>query len=236
MHTIVFLRHGQSVYNAKDIFTGWIDAGLSPRGVKEANLAGKILKENGFIFDLIFNSVLKRAYQTSEIVVKKMGLKNIEVVNAWQLNERHYGALQGQNKKEVLAKYGSKNFFIWRRSFATPPPALAKSAKGYQVNAPLTESLADVLKRALPYWQEKIVPAIKLGKHVLVSTHGSTIRALVKYLDNISDNDIANVNIPTGIPLVYQLDNNLKPLRHYYLADKKKLSQAIAEVAQQGLR
>lgn len=230
MHELVLLRHGESVWNKKDIFTGWIDIGLSRQGKKEARQAGKLLKEQGFVFDLAFTSVLKRAAKTTTLVLKVMGLK-IPVKKSQALNERHYGLLQGKNKKEILQKYGPDNFLKWRRSWAQRPPALKKPAKKGQ---PKTESLQDVWKRIWPYWEKEIALAIKQGKKVLISTHGSTCRALVKHLSSLSDQKIEQVNIPTGIPLVYELDQNLRPIRHYYLGETEQVAKAIKKVSDQG--
>lgn len=234
MFKLVILRHGQSIWNKKGIFTGWVDVGLSRRGKKESKEAGRILKENGFIFNIAFCSVLKRAKQTLEIVLKEMDIKRIPIKTSWRLNERHYGALQGLKKKDVLKKYGEKQFIAWRRSFGIRPPASTCQDKFCSGDTPLTESLQDTLERVLPYWQEEIEPVIKSDKKVLISAHGSTSRALVTMLDNLSNKEIEKLNIPTGIPLVYELNPDLKPLKSYYLGDAEEVRKAAQEVAVQG--
>lgn len=225
MTKIVLIRHGQSVWNLEDKFTGWTDVDLSERGLEEARQAGVILKNNGYIFDIAFTSVLKRAIRTLWIVLHEMDLMWIPVQKSWMVNERHYGALQGLNKTKTAEKYGEEQVHIWRRSVDIRPPALDKSDERYaasdprykDIEVPLTESLLDTEKRVVKYWNDNIVPAIQNGKRVIISAHGNSIRALVKYLDNIPADGIVNLNIPTGIPLVYELDSNLKPIRHYYL-------------------
>jgi len=228
MHKLVLLRHGESVWNKENIFTGWTDVGLSEKGEEEAKDAGRALKKEGFAFNLAFTSVLKRATETLELVLEKMGLEGIEVRKSWRLNERHYGALQGLNKDETAKKYGKGQVHLWRRSYEVRPPALEKTDEGYpgreklyrglmESELPVTESLKDTVERFMPYWEKEIAPAIKAGRKVLISAHGNSLRALVKYLDNISDDEIPKLEIPTGIPLVYELDDRLEPKRHYYL-------------------
>jgi len=238
MYKVVLIRHGRTLWNERKCFTGWVDANLSIRGVREAKRAGKLLNQKGFVFDIAFTSWLKRATRTTDIILKVMKLKNIPVKKTWKLNERHYGALQGKSKPKTARKFGKKQTHIWRRSWATKPPALEKTHKYWAGNnpkykgvkredLPLTESLKDTSERVLPYWKQEIVPAIKKGKAVLISGHGSGIRALVKEFDNISDKAVENLNIPTGIPLVYELDKNLKPLKHYYLGNQRRIKRAI---------
>jgi 2,3-bisphosphoglycerate-dependent phosphoglycerate mutase len=247
MYKIVLLRHGESTWNKENRFTGWTDVELSEKGVSEAHEAGKLLKKDGYNFELVFTSVLKRAIGTMEIVLDEMGLQNLPVVKSWRLNERHYGALQGLNKAETAEKYGEEQVKLWRRSYDTQPPALTKDDERYPGNdpmykdlnekeLPLTECLKDTVERFLPYWEEKIAPEVKNGKNVLVVAHGNSLRALVKYLDNVSDEEITGLNIPTGIPLVYELDENLKPIRHYYLGDEKKIAAAAEAVANQSAK
>jgi 2,3-bisphosphoglycerate-dependent phosphoglycerate mutase len=242
---LVLLRHGESIWNLEDRFTGWTDVDLSERGSAEAKEAGKVLKEKGYIFDIAFTSVLKRAIRTLWLVLDEMDLMWIPVYRSWRLNERHYGALQGLNKAEMAAKVGEEQVRIWRRSYDVRPPALNRTDKRYPGNdpkylglnqneLPVTESLKDTVARFMPCWHEVLAPALKSGKHIIVSAHGNSLRAVVKYLDNINDSDIVKVNIPTGIPLVYELDEKLKPLKHYYLADTEKVEKAISEIAAQG--
>jgi 2,3-bisphosphoglycerate-dependent phosphoglycerate mutase len=242
---LVLLRHGESIWNKEDRFTGWTDVDLSDRGIAEAREAGRTLREGGYIFDVAFTSVLKRAIRTLWLVLDEMDLMWIPVYHSWRLNERHYGALQGLHKAEVAAKVGEEQVHIWRRSYDIQPPALDKTDKRYPGNdlryrgldendLPLTESLKDTINRFLPYWHEILAPVIKSGKHAIISAHGNSLRALVKYLDNIGDDEIVNLNIPTGIPLVYELDERLKPLNHYYLGDADEVEKAINEVAVQG--
>jgi 2,3-bisphosphoglycerate-dependent phosphoglycerate mutase len=242
---LVLLRHGESTWNEENRFTGWTDVDLSERGVAEAKRAARVLKEKGYVFDVAFTSVLKRAIRTLWIVLDEMDLMWIPVYRSWHLNERHYGALQGLNKVEMAMKVGEEQIRMWRRSYDIQPPALDRTDKRYPGNdpkyrgldesaLPLTESLKDTVNRFLPYWQEVLVPTLKSGKHVIVSAHGNSLRALVKYLDNIGDDEIVNLNIPTGIPLVYELDERLKPLNHYYLGGAEEVKRAINEVAEQG--
>ena len=245
MIKIVLQRHGESVWNKENKFTGWVDVDLSKKGVQEAKKAGKILKEEDYTFDIAFTSVLKRAIRTLDITLKEMNHKPIPIHKSWRLNERHYGALQGLNKAEMAEKYGEEQVHKWRRSYDIRPTALKKSDEMYPGNdplykdlgekdVPLVECLKDVLDRVLPYWNEAIVPAIKSGKKVLISAHGNSLRALVKHLDNVSDEEIPKLNIPTGIPLVYELDEDLKPIKHYYLGDPKEVQKQMKAVAAQG--
>lgn len=244
MHKIVLLRHGQSTWNLENKFTGWTDVDLSQQGIEEAHEAGKYLKKEGFVFDIAFTSVLKRAIKTLWITLEEMDLMWIPVINSWRLNERHYGALQGLNKLEMVNKFGEKQVLIWRRSYDVPPEPLTKEDsrfpgkdpryKDLKANElPLTECLKDTVDRFLPYWHNTIAPAIKSGKRVIIAAHGNSLRALVKYLDNISEQEIVELNIPTGIPLVYELDDNLKPIKHYYLGDPEKIKAAIESVVKQ---
>src|SRR3989344_3294481 len=244
MIKLVLLRHGQSTWNRENRFTGWTDVPLTDLGKKEAKKAGRVLKENEFVFDVAFTNLHKRAIDTTDIVLKEMNIK-VPVQKAWQLNERHYGALQGLNKAEMAAKYGEEQVLKWRRSYDIPPPALEKSDKRWPGNdplyknldekdLPLRESLKGTVKRVIPYWQKEIVPALKQGKKVLVSASGNSLRALVKYIDNMPDNKIVEFNIPTGIPIVYELDNNLKPVKRYFLASQEELEAAMNAVKAQG--
>jgi 2,3-bisphosphoglycerate-dependent phosphoglycerate mutase len=245
MYKLVLLRHGESTWNKENRFTGWTDVDLSDKGVQEAHEAGRVLKEKGFTFDLAYTSVLKRAIRTLWITLDDMDLMWIPVYRSWRLNERHYGALQGLNKSEMAAKFSEQQVLIWRRSYDVPPPALEKTDQRYPGNdrryadlaegdLPLTECLKDTVARFLPYWHEVIAPTVKLGKRVLIAAHGNSLRALVKYLDNVSDQAIVGLNIPTGLPLVYELDANLKPVRSEYLGDPEKVKAAMAAVAAQG--
>ena len=242
---LVLLRHGESTWNKEGKFTGWTDVDLSDRGIAEASNAGRTLREKGYVFDVAFTSVLTRAIRTLWLVLDEMDLMWIPVHRSWRLNERHYGALQGSGKAEMAAKVGEDQVHLWRRSYGVRPPALDRLDSRYPGNdprygqldandLPLTESLKDTVDRFLPYWHEVIAPALTLGQRALVSAHGNSLRALVKYLDNISDNDIPGLNIPTGIPLVYELDAEPKPLRHYYLGDADAVRRATDRVAQQG--
>jgi 2,3-bisphosphoglycerate-dependent phosphoglycerate mutase len=244
-YKLVLLRHGQSTWNLENRYTGWTDVGLSEQGFQEAHFSGQLLRDNKYEFDLAYTSVLKRALQTLWIVLEEMSLEWIPVVNAWQLNERHYGALQGLNKAETAKEYGEAQVKLWRRSYDVPPPALEwddprhprfdrRYAALTKEQLPSAESLKITLERVLPYWHGMIVPTIKSGQRILVSAHGNSIRALVKYLDNISDAEIPELNIPTGIPLVYELDAELKPVKHYYLADEETVRKAAEAVAAQG--
>ncbi|MBU0634510.1 MAG: 2,3-diphosphoglycerate-dependent phosphoglycerate mutase [Candidatus Omnitrophica bacterium] len=242
---LVLLRHGESVWNKENRFTGWTDVDLSSKGVQEASEAGKTLKENNFTFDLAFTSVLKRAIRTLWIGLDVMDLMWIPVYRDWRLNERHYGALQGLNKSEMAQKFGEEQVLIWRRSYDIRPPALEESDPRYPgkdprykkltpKELPKTECLKDTVKRFLPYWQNTITPVLKTGKKVLIAAHGNSLRALVKYLDKISDEEIVKLNIPTGIPLVYELNSDLTAAKHYYLGDAKKIKEAMQQVANQG--
>lgn len=245
MHKLVLLRHGESLWNKENRFTGWTDVDLSPKGLEEAQAAGHLLRDEGYGFDVAYTSVLKRAIRTLWITLDRMDLMWIPVHNSWRLNERHYGALQGLNKAETAAQYGDQQVLVWRRSYDTPPPALAAGDPRHPGNdpryrdlapaeLPLTESLKDTVARFLPYWNDTIAPAVRAGRRVIVAAHGNSIRALVKYLDGISDQDIVGLNIPTGIPLVYELDAALRPLRHYYLGDAEAAARAAQAVANQG--
>lgn len=245
MIKLVLLRHGESVWNKENRFTGWTDVDLSKKGIKEARDAGKLLKDSGFVFDIAFTSVLKRAIRTLWIVLDEMDLMWIPVRRSWRLNERHYGALQGLNKAETAKKFGEKKVHLWRRSYDVRPPALGISDKRYpgrdpiygdlsENEVPATECLKDTSDRFLPYWHDEMVPIIKSNKKAIVAAHGNSLRALVKYLDNISDEEIVSLNIPTGIPLVYELDSELKSIRHYYLGDPEEIKKAINIVKNQG--
>jgi 2,3-bisphosphoglycerate-dependent phosphoglycerate mutase len=245
MTKIVLLRHGESIWNKENLFTGWYDVDLSDQGKVEAKRAGELLKAEGFAFDVAFTSVLKRAIRTLWTVLDELDLMWIPVEHSWRLNERHYGALQGLNKAQTAAKYGNEQVLIWRRSYDIPPPALEESDPRYPGadpryrglgpgELPRTECLKDTVARFLPYWHESIVPAVRAGKKVIIAAHGNSLRALIKYLDNISDQEIVGLNIPTGIPLVYELDDQLKPIRHYYLGDPEAVARAAAAVANQG--
>jgi 2,3-bisphosphoglycerate-dependent phosphoglycerate mutase len=244
MYKVVLLRHGQSTWNQENRFTGWKDVDLSEQGVAEAREAGRLLKEGGYVFDLAFTSVLKRAIKTLGIALDEMDQLWIPVTKHWRLNERHYGALQGLNKAETAAKHGDEQVKIWRRSYDIPPPPLAQDDERHPgrdpryaglspAELPLSESLKDTVARFLPYWHEAIAPAVKSGTRVIVAAHGNSLRALVKYLDGVGDQDIVELNIPTGIPLVYELSEELKPIRHYYLGDPAAAAAAAAAVAQQ---
>ncbi len=244
MKKIVLLRHGESVWNKENRFTGWTDVDLSEKGVEEARESARLIREAGLDFDLAFCSVLKRAIRTLWIVLDQLDRMWIPQELSWRLNERHYGALQGLNKSEMAQKFGEDQILIWRRSYDVPPPALEKSDPRHAGNdpryrglraedLPLTECLKDTVARFLPYWNERIAPQVITGRRVIIAAHGNSIRALVKYLDNVSDQDIVGLNIPTGIPLVYELQDDLKPIRSYYLGDPEKARQATAAVAAQ---
>ncbi len=245
MVKLVLLRHGESTWNKENRFTGWTDVDLSAKGIEEAEQAGKILKKQGYKFDLAFTSYLKRAIKTLWIVMDEMDLTWIPVRNSWRLNERHYGALQGLNKSETAKKYGEDQVLVWRRSYGIPPPALKKTDARYpgkdlryaglaDSQLPLTESLKDTYARCLPYWHKTIAPAVREGRSVIISAHGNSLRALVKYFDGFSREEVVKLNIPTGIPLVYELDNNLKKLKSYYLASAEDIEKAQRAVAEQG--
>ncbi|HEU4923596.1 MAG TPA: 2,3-diphosphoglycerate-dependent phosphoglycerate mutase [Burkholderiales bacterium] len=242
MAKLVLLRHGESDWNRENRFTGWTDVDLSRQGITEARAAGRLLKSEGYDFDVAYTSVLRRALRTLWIALDELDRMWLPVEKSWRLNERHYGALQGLNKAEMAAKYGEAQVLAWRRSYDTPPPALTPDDPRYEgsdrryagVEVPLTESLKDTVARAVPYWQSSIAPVLRAGKRVLVAAHGNSMRALVKHLDGISDEAIVKLNIPTGIPLVYELDESLKPLRHYYLGDPDEVARRTASVATQG--
>src|SRR5689334_15664746 len=245
MYKVVLLRHGESVWNKENRFTGWKDVDLSDQGVREAAEAGRLMKEAGLVFDMAFTSVLKRAIKTLYRALDEMDMLWIPVTKHWRLNERHYGALQGLNKAETAEKHGEAQVKIWRRSYDIPPPPLTPDDERWSgrdprykdlkpAEIPASESLKDTVARFLPYWHETIAPAITSGKRVLVAAHGNSLRALVKYLDNVSEQDIVELNIPTGIPLVYELDADLRPLTHYYLGDQAAIEAAMKAVAAQG--
>ena len=245
MFKLVLLRHGESQWNLENRFTGWTDVGLTPKGEAEAKSSGVILKNDGFEFDIIHTSVLARAIDTMNICLEEMGIAEIPIIYNWRLNERHYGALQGLNKAETAEKYGEEHVHIWRRSYTTPPPQLDLDDKRHPrfderyknltpEELPASECLKDTVERFLPYWHSQISLDIKSGKRVLIVAHGNSLRALVKYLDTVSDEDIVNLNIPTGVPLVYELDEDLKPIKHYYLGDQEAIAKKAAAVAAQG--
>jgi 2,3-bisphosphoglycerate-dependent phosphoglycerate mutase len=245
MYKIVFMRHGESTWNLANRFTGWVDVDLTDKGINEAKTAGRVLREAGFHFDLAYTSVLKRAIRTLWLALDEMDQMYLPIKNDWRLNERHYGALQGLDKAETAAKYGDAQVLVWRRSYDTPPPALEEGDDRASFNdpryaglpkeqIPLTECLKDTVARVMPAWDEEIAPAIRAGKQILISAHGNSLRALIKMLDGISDADIVGLNIPNGQPLVYELDENLKPIRHYYLGDQEAIAAATAAVANQG--
>ena len=245
MYKLVLIRHGESTWNLENRFTGWTDVELTPLGVEQAKQAGRLLKEAGYEFDVAYTSVLKRAIWTLWHCLDNMDRTWLPVQNRWQLNERHYGALQGLNKAETAKQYGDEQVLVWRRSYDTPPPVLSaedprgqrqdpRYAKLKPTDVPLTECLKDTVARVLPLWNEELAPAIKAGQRLVIAAHGNSIRALVKYLDGISDDAIVGVNIPNGIPLVYELDANLKPIKSYYLGDAEAAAKAAAAVANQG--
>ncbi len=245
MYNVVLLRHGESIWNKENRFTGWTDVDLSEKGLEEAKKAAIVLKKEGYTFDVAYTSVLKRAIRTLWLTLDGMDLMWIPVHRSWRLNERHYGALQGLNKAETAAKFGEEQVLIWRRSYDTPPPPLEKNDPRYPGNdpryasltpqeLPLTECLKDTVARFLPYWHETIAPVVKSGKKVIIAAHGNSLRALVKYLDNVSDEAILKLNIPTGLPLVYELDAHLKPIKNYYLGDPEEVKKAMDAVAAQG--
>ncbi|MDE2604854.1 MAG: 2,3-diphosphoglycerate-dependent phosphoglycerate mutase [Burkholderiales bacterium] len=245
MHKLVLIRHGESTWNLENRFTGWTDVDLTPLGLEQAVQAGRLLKAEGYDFDLCYTSVLKRATRTLWHVLDEMDRTWLPVVHSWRLNERHYGALQGLNKADMARQYGEQQVMVWRRSYDVPPPALDAGDSRWErgdrrydrlsdAEFPRTECLKDTVARVLPFWNEAMAPALRSGKRVLVAAHGNSMRALVKYLDGISDRDIVGLNIPNGIPLVYELDADLKPLRHYYLGDAEAAARAAAAVAAQG--
>ena len=243
-HKIVLLRHGESEWNKENKFTGWTDVDLSAKGIEEAKSAGDILMKEGFVFDMAFTSVLKRAIRTLWLTLDSLNLMWIPVERAWELNERHYGSLQGLNKAETAAKYGEEQVKVWRRSYDIQPPALEKTDPRFPGNdpryknlseaeLPLTECLKDTVDRVVPFWEERIVPLVKQGKRIIIVAHGNSLRALVKHLDKIADNEIVELNIPTGTPLVYELDEKLNPLKHYYLGNADEIAKKAAAVANQ---
>jgi 2,3-bisphosphoglycerate-dependent phosphoglycerate mutase len=245
MHKLVLIRHGESTWNQENRFTGWTDVDLNAKGLGEAKAAGQLLKKEGYTFDRSFVSLLKRALRTNWMILDELDELWIPIERSWRLNERHYGSLQGLNKAETAAKFGEEQVLIWRRSYDVPPPALEKSDERFpghdpryrnmtEAELPLTECLKDTVERVIPYWLNEIAPAVKRGEKVLVTAHGNTLRALVKYFDNLSEEEVLALNIPTGIPLVYELDDNLKPIRHYYLGDQEAIAAAAAAVASQG--
>ena len=245
MYKIVFMRHGESTWNLDNRFTGWTDVDLTEKGIAEARFAGQTLKDAGFSFDLTYTSVLKRAIRTLWLALDEMDAMWLPIKHDWRLNERHYGALQGLDKAETAAKYGDEQVLVWRRSYDTPPPPLApgdertsfhdpRYAGLARAQIPLTECLKDTVARVMPAWDEEIAPAIRAGRKILISAHGNSLRALIKMLDGISDHDIVSLNIPNGQPLVYELDADLKPIRHYYLGDQEAIAAAAAAVANQG--
>lgn len=244
MIKLVLLRHGESIWNKENRFTGWTDVELSEKGIREAKEAGAILKREGYVFDMAFSSVLKRANDTLKIVLQELGKENIEINRSWRLNERHYGALQGLEKSETARRYGEEQVLLWRRSYDIRPPALSKDDERYpgkdklyedlrEEELPLGECLKDTVERFLPFWYEQVLPKLMQGRHIIIAAHGNSLRALVKYLDDVTDEDIVKVNIPTGIPLVYELDNELKPIKHYYLGDDEAIRKAQENVRDQ---
>ena len=242
MHKLVLLRHGESDWNRENRFTGWTDVDLSARGVEEAHAAGRLLKAEGCAFDLAFTSLLRRAIRTLNLALEELGQLWLPVHKDWRLNERHYGALQGLNKAEIAAKFGEAQVLAWRRSYDTPPPALEATDPRYEaadpryrgVAVPRSECLKDTVERVIPCWSEAIAPPVRAGKRVLVAAHGNSLRALIKHLDGVSDADIVALNVPTGVPLIYELDDALRPIRHYYLGDQAEIAKRMAAVAAQG--
>jgi len=242
MHKLVLLRHGESTWNRENRFTGWTDVDLSAVGIEEARAAGRAIKSAGLDFDLAFTSVLKRAIRTLWITLDELDRLWLPVEKAWRLNERHYGGLQGLNKAEMAAKFGEEKVLVWRRSYDVPPPELPANDERYEgrdrryagISVPRTECLKDTVARVIPYWNSSIAPAIRGGRRVLVAAHGNSLRALVKHLDGIGDKEIVALNIPTGIPLVYELDDSLRPLKHYYLGDPEEVARRVAAVSAQG--
>lgn len=244
MKKLVLLRHGESIWNKENRFTGWTDVDLTPKGLEEARSAGQLLRDNGFHFDVAYTSVLKRAIRTLWVALDQMDQMWVPIHLTWRLNERHYGALQGLNKAETAARFGDQQVLLWRRSYDIQPPALTTNDERFpgfdprynhlaKQDIPVTESLKDTVARFLPFWNQTIAPQVKLGQRVIIAAHGNSLRALIKYLDNISDEDIVSYNIPTGVPLVYELDDNLKSMRSYYLGNSAEIEEAISAVANQ---
>ena len=244
MKKLVLLRHGESIWNKENRFTGWTDVDLTPKGLEEARTAGQLLRDNGFNFDVAYTSVLKRAIRTLWVTLDQMDQMWVPIHLTWRLNERHYGALQGLNKAETAARFGDQQVLLWRRSYDIQPPALTTNDERFpgfdpryghlaKQDIPVTESLKDTVARFLPFWNQTIAPQVKLGQRVIIAAHGNSLRALIKYLDNISDEDIVSYNIPTGVPLVYELDDNLKSMRSYYLGNSTEIEAAISAVANQ---
>lgn len=242
MHKLVLLRHGESQWNRENRFTGWVDVDLSPVGIEEARAAGRALRDEGYRFDLAFTSVLKRAIRTLWIALDELDQMWLPVEKDWRLNERHYGDLEGLNKAEMAARFGEEQVLVWRRSYATPPPPLSMDDPRYEgkdpryagVTVPLSESLKDTVARVVPYWNGTLAPALKAGRRVLIAAHGNSLRALIKHLDGVGEAELVALNVPTGIPLVYELDRDLKPLRHYYLGDPAEVARRTAAVSAQG--
>jgi 2,3-bisphosphoglycerate-dependent phosphoglycerate mutase len=242
MHKLVLLRHGESDWNRENRFTGWTDVDLSPRGVEEARAGARLLKAGGYRFDLAFTSLLKRAIRTLWIALDELDQMWVPVEKSWRLNERHYGALQGLSKAEMASRYGETQVLVWRRSYDVPPPALEPNDPRYEgkdpryagTEVPRTECLKDTVARVIPYWASAIAPAVRAGRRVLIAAHGNSLRALIKHLDNLSEAEIVPLNVPTGVPLVYELDADLKPTKHYYLGDAAEIEKRIAAVSAQG--
>jgi 2,3-bisphosphoglycerate-dependent phosphoglycerate mutase len=238
MHKLVLLRHGESQWNRENRFTGWVDVELSPAGMEQAREAGRLLRAEGFRFDVAFTSVLRRAIRTLWIALEELDQMWIPEEKHWRLNERHYGALQGLDKAEMAAKHGEAQVLLWRRSYDTPPPPLQKSdasdPRYAGIEVPRSESLKDTVARVLPYWASAVAPAIRAGRQVIIAAHGNSLRALIKHLDNVGEAELVGLNVPTGIPLVYELDQALKPIRHYYLGDPEEAARRIAAVSAQG--
>jgi 2,3-bisphosphoglycerate-dependent phosphoglycerate mutase len=242
MYKLVLLRHGESQWNRENRFTGWVDVDLSPKGTEEARAAGRLLRAEGYGFDLAFTSVLKRAIRTLWIALDEVDQMWLPAHKHWRLNERHYGALQGLNKAEMAAKFGEAQVLVWRRSYDTPPPALEPGDARYEgndpryagVEVPRSEALKNTVARVIPYWESAIAPAVRSGKRVLIAAHGNSLRALIKHLDDVGESELVGLNVPTGIPLVYELDRELRPVRHYYLGDQAEVARRIAAVSAQG--
>ena len=245
IHKLVLLRHGESQWNLENRFTGWTDVELSQNGIIEAKSSGQLLKDKGYFFDLVYTSVLRRAIQTMDLCLEAMGIENIPIKYYWQLNERHYGALQGLNKAETAQKYGDEQVLVWRRSYDTPPPPLNLDDERHSrfdekysdldtSKLPNSECLKDTVDRSLPLWHKTIAPSVQSGEKVIIVAHGNSLRALVKYLDKISDKAIVGLNIPTGVPLVYELDDELNPIKHYYLGNPEEIDKKVAAVVAQG--